>query len=87
MHILKAVVRIEEGKPLIFTDSPDVNPGMVESFGWHCGHNEACREYMRRLPLADDATANQQIASYQRYVNSLPDCADIVVQKAKRIRR
>ena len=51
MKTLHCCVRMEQGKPIIFTDSPDVSPGRVECVD-ECGHSEANLEYMRRLPLA-----------------------------------
>lgn len=86
MQTLKCTVRIERGRPIIFTNAETGQPGIVECFTFHDGHNTATREYMRRLKHAPDSVADGMLAKYQGYIDSLP-IDKIKIEKVKRIRK
>ena len=59
--LINAVVRIEQGKPIIFWYEHGVMMGCYNDKEMHC---EATRQYMYSLPIAQDDIAQQYIKQY-----------------------
>ena len=86
---IKCVVRIEDGKPIIFMVPEDPGRGvdMIDTFKFEDGHNTATIEYMRSLPLADQAITESTIKAYQNHIDSLPvERVEIVPVRRLRMR-
>ena len=58
---INAVVRLEQGKPIIFWYEQG---NILQCYNDKEEHNNATRQYMYRLPLAPDDIAQQYIKQY-----------------------